>query len=462
MNFQIYDIAIIGAGPGGYEAAVRASQLGLSVAIIEKEALGGTCLNRGCIPTKTLLKSANVLRTLQDANSFGIAVAPPQVDLAKVMARSREVVATLRNGIDFLLKKHNVTQIFGTGALVSPTSLRVQKADGITESIEAKHIIIATGARPRSIPAFPIDEERIISSNKALNLNELPASMLIIGSGAIGCEMAYFYACMGVAVTLVEALPNIAPYCDAEVSRQLDRSLRKMGIATLTSAQVLKVERCGTGCRTHLTSKKGEEIITTDLVLSAVGVQANVENIGLEAIGVTVEKGKIKVDGNYCTNVPSVFAVGDVIATPALAHVATAEALRCVERIAGLASSDICYDAVPACIYTSPEVGWAGLTETETTQRGISVAIGKSSYLSSGKANADGARDGFVKLIFDAATLQLLGAHCIGEHVTEMLGELTLAITSHTTAPQLAEHIHAHPTMYEAVGNAAFQRPATN
>jgi dihydrolipoamide dehydrogenase len=451
----MYNIAILGAGPAGYEAAIRAAQLGLSSVLIEKEALGGTCLNKGCIPTKTLLKSAAVMHTIQEASGFGIATDAPQVNFAQIMKRRGEVVQTLRSGIDFLLKKHNIPQIYGTGTLLSPTAIRVQKNDSTSETIEAQHIIIATGARPRSIAGFPIDEERIISSTRALTLSEQPRSMLIIGSGAVGCEMAYFYASIGTEVFLIETLPNIAPACDADVSRQLDRSLRKIGIATHTSAQVLQVERYGEVCRTRLLTKKGEETIETALVLVAAGVQANIENIGLECIGVDIENGKIKVDKDYRTNISSIFAVGDVIATPALAHVATAEARLCVERIAGLDVPDIYYDAIPSCIYICPEAGCVGLTEQAAAQRGISVKIGKSSFIASGKANADGARDGFVKLIFDANTMQLIGAHCVGSHVTEMLGELTMAVQMRLTAEQLSHIIHAHPTMYEAICEAA-------
>jgi dihydrolipoamide dehydrogenase len=408
-----------------------------------------------------VLRSAEVIRTVRAAAEFGVSVAAaPQVDFAAVVARSREVVRTMRGGIEFLLKKHNITMIAGLGKLTPSESpahhtLAVQKPDGTAETVAAQRVIIATGARPRSIAAFPTDEERIISSSKALIINELPTSMLVVGSGAIGCEMAFFYASMGTKITLVESLPNIAPLCDVEVSRQLDRSLRKMGIATLPSAQVHRIESNGAGCRTFITTKKGDETIDTDLVLSAAGVQPNVENIGLETIGIVTEKGKIKVDKNYCTNVGGIFAVGDVIATPALAHVATAEGVLCVERIAARSVPDINYDAVPSCIYTAPEIAWVGLTEEQAAARGIAVKTGKASFIASGKANATGARDGFVKLIADATTLQIVGAHCIGEHVTEILGELTAAVGERKTAAEVAHTIHAHPTMYEAVGEAA-------
>ncbi|GHT12977.1 dihydrolipoyl dehydrogenase [Bacteroidia bacterium] len=452
----MYDIVILGAGPGGYEAALRAAHLGFKVALIEREAVGGTCLNCGCIPTKTLLKSAHVMHSVQHAAEFGIALsAAPSIDFGKVMARSQEVVQTLRKGIHFLLQKQGVTQIAGTGKLVSPTAVQVQATDGSTQLVEAQRIIIATGARPRSIPAFPIDEKTVISSRQALNISELPSTMVVIGSGAIGCEMAYFYAAMGVQVTLVEALPNIAPLCDVEVSRQLDRSLRKAGINTITAAQVQRISPEGAGCSVYVASKKGDLVLPADLVLSAVGIQANIDGIGLEEIGIITERGKIKVDSNYCTNIAGVLAIGDVIETPALAHVATAEGVLCVERIAGLPAPDINYNAIPSCIYTTPEVAWVGLTEEAAAQKGTAIKVAKASYLASGKANSSGARDGFVKLIFAADTLQLLGAHCIGEHVTELLGELTLALTLRTTASQIAQTIHAHPTMYEAIREAA-------
>jgi dihydrolipoamide dehydrogenase len=452
-----YDIAILGCGPAGYQAGVRAAQLGLSAVIVEKYELGGTCLNKGCIPTKTLLRSAAALDLLRKADTLGIEIdGQAHANFAKIMARRVDVVQSLRSGMDFMLKKHGIPVVIGAGRIVSPTKMEVQ-TNGAVQIVEADNIIIAAGARPRSNDAFAIDGCKIISSEHALALDKPPQSMVVIGSGAVGCELAYFYAIMGTKITMLEMMPSIAPACDAEISMQIERSLRKINIVVQTNAKNIHTAAMENGCRTTFETKNGAKTIDSDVVLSAAGIQANIDSIGLEDVGIVVENGRIKVDSDYRTSAASVYAVGDVIDSPALAHSAAAEARLCVERIAGMTAPSINYDAMPSCIYINPEAACAGLTEQMVRQRGLDVKVGKAMFAASGKALASGQRDGFVKLIFEAHTLRLLGAHCIGGSASEILGELTMAVSLQLTPQQVSRIVHAHPTMHESIADAAEQ-----
>ncbi|MDR1225853.1 MAG: dihydrolipoyl dehydrogenase [Prevotellaceae bacterium] len=452
----MFDLVAIGSGPGGYVAAIRAAQLGMKVALVEKENIGGVCLNYGCIPTKALLKSAQVLHYAHTAAEYGVELPTPAVpNFANVIARSRGVAENMRKGVEFLLNKNKVELIQGAGRLLEAGKVEVSDVAHRVSIVEAKHIIVATGARARELPMLPVDGKKILGYRHALTFDRLPKSMLVVGSGAIGSELAYFYAMMGTKVTILESLPQIAPNCDADVSRQLDRSLRKYGIHTMVLAQLLEVDTSGELCRVEAQSKKGVEQLEVEVILSAVGVQANIEHIGLERLGIAVENGKIKVDEFYETNAAHVYAIGDIIATPALAHVASAEAIACVEKLAGLDVNPINYAAIPSCIYTSPEVASVGVTEQQAQDKGLDFKVAKLPYTASGKAVASGARDGFVKLICDAKTDKILGAHLVGANVTEMLAEPTLAMNLGLTAHQIGSGIHAHPTMSEAIMEAA-------
>jgi dihydrolipoamide dehydrogenase len=452
----MFDILVVGSGPGGYAAAVRAAQLGFRTAVVERSELGGICLNWGCIPTKALLRSAQVLQEAQQAGSFGVhidgGVSP---DIAAIVARSRAVAAAMNKGVEFLLKKNNVTLIAGAAALLPDKRVEITAGDGSKQIVTATHIIIATGARSRSLPCAPIDGKKIIGYREALIPETIPDSLAVIGSGAIGCELAYFYRCMGAEVTLIEYLDAIAPLEDADTSAQLSRSFRKAGIKVMTSAQVTQVDTSGEGCTLRLQTKKGEETLAASKVLSAVGITANIENMGLEQAGVAAERGRIKVDGQYRTSVAGVYAIGDVIATPALAHVASAEAVTCVEYIAGLSPEPVDYENIPACLYTTPEAASVGLTERAARERGYELRIGKFSYAASGKAAAHGDKDGFVKLIFDAATDHLLGAHMTGSHVTEMIAGLVTARRLGVRREDILRSIHPHPSMSVALFVAA-------
>ncbi|HBG25241.1 MAG TPA: dihydrolipoyl dehydrogenase, partial [Rikenellaceae bacterium] len=399
----MYDLIVIGSGPGGYVAAIRASQLGLNTVVIEKSELGGVCLNWGCIPTKALLKSVQALHYAQNHNDYGFdIVGEIKPDLNKIVERSRNVANGMSRGIDFLFKKNKVSVLNGTGKILSPNKVEVISNDGSVTVVEAKNIIIATGARANSLPFAPIDGNKIISYRQAMVPETLPKSLAVIGSGAIGSEFAYFYRSLGVEVFLIEYLSNIVPLEDDEVSAQLSRSFRKMGIKVLTSAQVKGVDVSGEMCVITVETKKGEEKIEVERVLSAVGVVANIENIGLEENGVITERGKIKVDSYYATNVKGIYAIGDVLATPALAHIASAEAICCVEKIAGIDVKPLDYTNFPGCTYTSPEIASTGLTERAVKESGIAYKIGKFPFTASGKASAAGERDGFVKLIIDS------------------------------------------------------------
>ncbi|QZE14467.1 dihydrolipoyl dehydrogenase [Halosquirtibacter laminarini] len=451
-----YDIVVLGSGPGGYVAAIRASHLGFKVAVIEKENLGGICLNWGCIPTKALLKSAHVFEQIKHAQEYGISIdTEPKVDFTKVIERSRGVASGMSKGIDFLMKKNKIDVIMGFGTLISENQIEVASQDEEKKIVEADHIILATGARSKELPSLPQDGKRVIGYREAMTLPQQPKSMIVVGSGAIGCEFANFYNAIGTKVTIVEFLPNIVPNEDIEVSKQLGRSFKKAGIKVMTKAAVQSVETTENGCIATISTKKGEEKIEAEVVLSAVGVTPNIENIGLENVGVTVEKNKVVVNDFYQTNIPSIYAIGDIVKGQALAHVASAEGIVCVEKIAGKSPRVINYNNIPGCTYTSPEVASVGLTEAKATELGHKIKVGKFPFSASGKASAANAKEGFVKLIFDEKYGELLGAHMIGANVTEMIGELVVGKDLEITAHELINAVHPHPTMNEAIMEAA-------
>ena len=451
-----YDIIVIGSGPGGYVAAVRAAQAGKRTAIVEREALGGVCLNWGCIPTKALLKSASVYHYVKNAAAYGIDIeGEAKADITKIVARSRGVAETMSKGIDFLMKKNKIDVLRGHGSIESKGVVAVENEEGRT-LYEADHIILATGARPRQMPFIPVDGEKIITSREALVVKELPESIIVIGSGAIGSEFAFLFAQLGVKATIVEYLPNLMPLEDEEVSKTMERAFRKMRatVYTGTTVKAARVNNEGR-CEVDIEGKKGAETLVADMVLAAVGIKTNTENIGLEKVGIELERDKIKVDEHYQTTVEGIYAIGDLIPTPALAHVASAEAIHCVDAICGRSPQPIDYSTIPSCVYTSPEVASVGLTEKQATEKGIELKVGRFQFTASGKAAAAGERDGFVKLLFDAATDKLIGAHFVGMNVTEMIAEPTVAKALGATAEVLAHTIHPHPTMNEAVMEAA-------
>ena len=445
-----YDIIVIGSGPGGYVAAIRASQLGKKVAIVEKAELGGVCLNWGCIPTKALLKSAQVYTYCKNASHYGVAIeGEVKPDWEKVVARSRTVAETMSKGVAFLMKMNNIDILAGFGRLAGEGKVDV---DGTIYDADA--IILATGARPRQMPFMQVDGEHVISSKEALTLPTLPQSMIVVGSGAIGSEFACLYASMGVKVTVIEYMPQMMPLEDEEVAKAMERSFRKMRATVMTSTTVKNVAVVNGQCHVDIEGKKGAETLTADVVLSAVGVKSNIENIGLEEMGISVERDKIVVDEHYQTSAAGVYAIGDIIATPALAHVASAEAIHCVEHICGLTPDAVDYSTIPSCVFTSPEVASVGMTEQQAREKGIEYKVGRFPFTASGKATAAGDRDGFVKLIFDESE-KLIGAHMVGATVTEMLGEPTLAKRLGATAHAIAKTIHSHPTMHEGLMEAA-------
>ena len=451
-----YDIIVIGSGPGGYVAAVRAAQAGKRTAIVEREALGGVCLNWGCIPTKALLKSASVYHYVKNAAAYGIDIeGEAKADISKIVARSRGVAETMSKGIDFLMKKNKIDVLRGHGSIESKGVVVVENEEGRT-LYEANHIILATGARPRQMPFIPVDGEKIITSREALVIKELPESIVVIGSGAIGSEFAFLFAQLGVKVTIVEYLPNLMPLEDEEVSKTMERAFRKMRATVYTGTTVKAARVNDEGrCEVDIEGKKGAETLVADMVLAAVGIKTNTENIGLEKVGIELERDKIKVDEHYQTAVEGIYAIGDLIPTPALAHVASAEAIHCVDAICGRSPQPVDYSTIPSCVYTSPEVASVGLTEKQAAEKGIELKVGRFQFTASGKAAAAGERDGFVKLLFDAATDKLVGAHFVGMNVTEMIAEPTVAKALGATAEVLAHTIHPHPTMNEAVMEAA-------
>jgi len=452
-----YDLIVVGSGPGGYVTAIRAAQLGMNVAVIERSELGGICLNWGCIPTKSLLKSAQVLEYLQHADQYGLSVdGNVTADFGKVVSRSRAVAEKMSKGIQYLLKKNKIEVLNGFGKLVAKNTVEVTANDGTKKNYEAKHIILATGARSRELPNLPQDGERIIGYRQALTLEKLPKTMVVVGSGAIGSEFAYFYSTMGTKVTLVEFMPTILPVEDEEVSKQMGRSFKKAGIKVLVKSSVESVEGTKGNLKVNIKNKKGEiDVHECEVVLSAVGIATNIEGIGLEELGVKTEKAKVLVDDFFRTNVEGVYAIGDIVPGPALAHVASAEGICCVEKIAGMDVSPIDYTSIPGCTYTTPEVASMGLTEKAAKEAGHEIKVGKFPFSASGKASAAGANDGFVKLIFDAKYGELLGAHMVGANVTEMIAELIVARKLETTGHELLKAIHPHPTMSEAIMEAA-------
>lgn len=449
-----YDIIIIGSGPGGYVAAIRASQLGLKTGVVERAELGGICLNWGCIPTKSLLKSAQVYEYAKHAENYGIEINDAKPNFSKIIERSRNVSAQMNKGVEFLFKKNNITRIKGFGKLTGNNTVEVTN-NGNKESYTAKHIILATGARSKELPNLKQDGKKIIGYREALTLKEQPESMIVVGSGAIGTELAYFYNATGTQVTLVEFLPNIVPLEDQEVSAQLGRSLKKLKIKVMVNSSVESVEIVNDKCIAKVRSKGKELTLEADIVLSAVGITPNLENIGLEENGIELENGKIKVDKYYRTNIQDIYAIGDIVHGHALAHVASAEGITCVEKIAGLNPEPIDYNNIPGATYTTPEVASVGITEENAKENGYEIKVGKFPFRASGKAAAAGNQDGFIKLIFDAKTDLLLGAHMIGLNVTEMIAELVVAKKTGVKAHDIIKSIHPHPTMSEAIMEAA-------
>ena len=450
MNF---DVIVLGSGPGGYVTAIRAAQLGLKTAVVEKESLGGVCLNWGCIPTKALLKSAQVFDYINHAEDFGITVNKADANFPNIIKRSRDVADGMSKGISYLLKKNKVEVITGFGKVKKGGKIDVTN-DNDTKEYSAKHIIIATGARSRVLPNLPQDGKKIIGYREALILKEAPKKMVIVGSGAIGVEFAYFYNAMGTEVTIIEFQKNIVPVEDKDVSKQLERSFKKSGIKVMTSSSVEKVDSSGNGCKVSIKTNKGEETIECDIVLSAVGITANIENIGLEDVGIKTENGKIIVDQYYNTNIKGYYAIGDVLPNQALAHVASAEGITCVEKIAGENPEAMNYENIPGCTYCSPEIASVGLTEEQAKEKGYELKVGKFPFTASGKASASGHKDGFVKVIFDAKYGEWLGCHMIGYNVTEMISEAVVARKLETTGHEILKAVHPHPTMSEAVMEA--------
>lgn len=444
-----YDIIVLGSGPGGYVAAIRASQLGFKTAVVEKESLGGVCLNWGCIPTKALLKSAEVFRYLQNAEDYGLSVEKAEKDFDKVIARSRNVAGGMSKGIDFLMKKNKIDILKGYGKLKPGKKVEVE---GTVYS--ADHIIIATGARSRELPNLKQDGKKIIGYREAMSLEKQPESMIVVGSGAIGVEFADFYNAMGTKVTIVEYLPRLVPVEDEEVSKQFERSFKKAGVKVMTNASVEKVDTSGDKVKATVKTKKGEEILEADIVLSAVGIATNTENIGLEDVGIIVQNGKIEVNEWYQTNIPGYYAIGDVVDGPALAHVASAEGICCVEKIKGVHVEPIDYGNIPGCTYATPEIASVGYTEKQAKEAGYDIKVGKFPFSANGKASAAGTTDGFVKVIFDAKYGEWLGCHMIGAGVTDMIAEAVVARKLETTGYEVMKAIHPHPTMSEVVMEA--------
>ena len=449
-----FDVIVLGSGPGGYVTAIRASQLGLKTAIIEKESLGGVCLNWGCIPTKALLKSAQVFEYLKHADDYGLTVENYDKDFDAVVNRSRNVAGTMSKGVQFLMKKNKIEVIMGYGTLKAGKKVAVASEDGSETVYEASHVIIATGARARELPSLPQDGKKVIGYREAMTLPKQPKKLIVVGSGAIGVEFAYFYNAMGTDVTIVEYMPRIVPVEDEEISKQMERSFTKSGIKVMTSAEVTKVDTSGKGVKATVKTDKGEEVLSADIVLSAVGIKTNLENIGLEEIGIATDRDKIIVNDFYQTNLPGYYAIGDVTSGQALAHVASAEGILCVEKIAGQHVEPIDYNNIPGCTYCFPEIASVGYTEEQAKEKGYEIKVGKFPFTASGKAQAGGHTDGFVKVIFDAKYGEWLGCHMIGAGVTDMIAEAVVGRKLETTGHEILKAVHPHPTMSEAVMEA--------
>ncbi|MCO4821987.1 MAG: dihydrolipoyl dehydrogenase [Flavobacteriaceae bacterium] len=444
-----YDIIVLGSGPGGYVTAIRASQLGFKTAIVEKENLGGVCLNWGCIPTKALLKSAQVFEYLKHAEDYGLSVKGADKNFDAVVKRSRNVADGMSKGVQFLLKKNKIDVIEGFGKLKPG-----KKVDVEGTIYSADHIIIATGARSRELPNLPQDGKKVIGYREAMTLEKQPKKMIVVGSGAIGVEFAYFYNSMGTDVTIVEFMPKVVPVEDDDVSKQLERSFKKSGIKIMTSAEVTSVDTGGSGVKATVKTKKGEELLEADILLSAVGIKTNIENIGLEDVGIAVDRDKVLVNDYYQTNIPGYYAIGDVTPGQALAHVASAEGILCVEKIAGQHVEALDYGNIPGCTYCTPEIASVGLTEKQAKEQGLNIKVGKFPFSASGKASAGGHKEGFVKVIFDAKYGEWLGCHMIGTGVTDMIAEAVLGRKLETTGHEVLKTVHPHPTMSEAVMEA--------
>ncbi len=449
-----YDIIVLGSGPGGYVTAIRASQLGFKVAVIEKENLGGICLNWGCIPTKALLKSAQVFDYLKHASDYGLTIKEFDKDFSAVVKRSRDVADGMSKGVQFLMKKNKIDVIDGFGKIKLGKKVDVTDKDGKVTEYAADHIIIATGARSRELPNLPQDGVKVIGYRQAMTLPTQPKKLIVVGSGAIGVEFAHFYNAMGTEVTIVEFMPNIVPVEDEDISKQMERSMKKAGISIMTNASVERIDTSGAGVKAYVKTAKGEEVLEADVLLSAVGIKTNIENIGLEEVGIATDRDKILVNAYNQTNVPGYYAIGDVTPGQALAHVASAEGINCVEKIAGLHVEPIDYGNVPGCTYATPEIASVGLTEKQAKEKGYELKIGKFPFSASGKAKAAGTPDGFVKVIFDAKYGEWLGCHMIGAGVTDMIAEAVVARKLETTGHEILKAIHPHPTMSEAVMEA--------
>ncbi|MCG9793022.1 dihydrolipoyl dehydrogenase [Flavobacterium algicola] len=449
-----YDIIVLGSGPGGYVTAIRASQLGFKVAVIEKESLGGICLNWGCIPTKALLKSAQVFDYLKHASDYGLTVSSFDKDFPAVIQRSRGVASGMSKGVTFLMKKNKIDVILGFGKIKPGKKIDVTDKDNKVTEYSADHIIIATGARSRELPNLPQDGEKVIGYRQAMSLPKQPESMIVVGSGAIGVEFAHFYNSMGTKVTIVEFMPNVVPVEDEDISKQMEKSLKKSGIDVMVNSSVERIDTTGKGVKAFVKTAKGEVVLEADILLSAVGIKTNIENIGLEEVGIVTDRDKILVNAYNVTNIPGYYAIGDVTPGQALAHVASAEGINCVEKIAGMHVDPIDYGNVPGCTYATPEIASVGMTEKQAKEKGYDLKIGKFPFSASGKAQASGNSDGFVKVIFDAKYGEWLGCHMIGAGVTDMIAEAVVARKLETTGHEILKSIHPHPTMSEAVMEA--------
>lgn len=457
MSNLEFDVAVIGAGPGGYVAAIRASQLGLKTICIEKADLGGVCLNWGCIPTKALLKNAELMNFIKNSEEFGFEIKDYNVDFSKVIKRSRDVSSKMSAGIAFLFKKNKVDYVKGSAFIKSKNLIEVKNISGeITDTINCKNIVISTGSRPRMFPGINVDHKYVITSKEALIQKQAPKSMIIMGAGAIGVEFAYFYNSFGTEITIIEMMDRILPIEDKDISSELGRNYRKSGIKTLINTKVISADKKGNGVEVKIQKKDGtEETLTADIALNAIGIQANIEGIGLEEMGIQVERGFIKIDNNFKTNIDDIYAIGDVAGPPWLAHKASAEGIALAEYLAGHTNNGVNYKLIPGCTYCNPQVASIGLTEEKAKEAGYELKIGKFPFTASGKAHGIGEAKGFVKLIFNAKYGELLGAHLIGPEVTEMIGEMVLAMNLEATGPSIFKSIHAHPTLNEGIMEAA-------